>query len=39
MPKVKKEVYRNYAESKGLSLTALIIQLLKSDMQKSDYNS
>lgn len=32
MPKGKKERYKSYAESKGKSLTALIMELLDKDM-------
>lgn len=32
MPKGKKEQYKKYAENKGKSLTALIMELLETDM-------
>ncbi|MDE6501514.1 MAG: antitoxin [Ruminococcus sp.] len=32
MPKGKKEVYKKYAESKGKSLTALIMEMLDNEM-------
>lgn len=32
MPKGKKECYKSYAESKGKSLTALIMELLEAEM-------
>lgn len=35
LPKGAKGKYREYAQSKGMSLTELIIQLLEEDMQKS----
>ncbi|MDE5584503.1 MAG: hypothetical protein K2J08_12465, partial [Ruminococcus sp.] len=35
MPKGKKECYKSYAESKGKSLTALIMELLEADMNAS----
>lgn len=36
VPKGKREVYKAYAESKGKSLNALIIELLEKDMQEDD---
>lgn len=33
--KGKKEDYRLYAESKGLSLNALIVKLIEEDMKKA----
>lgn len=33
LPKGSKERYKQYAESKGMSLTALIIELLENDMK------
>lgn len=35
LPKGAKEKYREYAQSKGMSLTELIVQLLEEDMKKS----
>lgn len=34
LPKGAKEKYREYAQSKGMSLTELIVQLLEEDMKK-----
>ena len=34
MPKGKKEEYRKYAESKGKSLTSLIVELLEREMKE-----
>jgi len=34
VPKGKKEEYKAFAESRGLSLTALIVKLLEEEMQK-----
>lgn len=36
LPLGDKERYKNHAESKGLSLTALIVQLLEDDIKKAD---
>lgn len=36
VPKGKREVYKAYAERKGKSLNALIIELLEKDMQEED---
>lgn len=33
-PKGKKEKYKNYANSQGMSLTALITKLIEEDMKK-----
>ena len=33
-PKGTKDRYRAYAESKGISLTALIVELIEADMNK-----
>ena len=35
LPKGKKEEYKEYAQSKGLSLTELIMSLIDADMQKN----
>lgn len=35
-PKGAKEKYRAYAESKGMSLTALFVQLIEEDMAKNE---
>lgn len=35
LPKGAKDKYREYAQSKGMSLTELIVQLLEEDMQRS----
>lgn len=35
-PKGSKERYKKYAESKGKSLTALIMELIEQDMKKSN---
>lgn len=35
LPKGKKDEYKEYAQSKGLSLTELIMSLIDADMQKS----
>lgn len=35
LPLGDKERYRKYAESKGLSLTALIVQLIEKDMTEN----
>lgn len=35
LPKGAKDKYREYAQSKGMSLTELIVQLLEEDMKKS----
>lgn len=35
LPLGDKERYKNYAESKGKSLTNLIVELLEEDIQKS----
>ena len=34
LPKGKKEEYKEYAQSKGMSLTELIMSLIDADMQK-----
>ena len=34
VPKGKKELYRTYAEKRGLSLTAYIVQLIEADNAK-----
>ena len=34
-PKGKKEEYREYAKHKGMSLSALIVSLIETDMQKN----
>ena len=34
VPKGKKEEYKAFAESRGLSLTALIVQLIEREMGK-----
>ncbi|MGN0150205.1 MAG: Arc family DNA-binding protein [Clostridia bacterium] len=34
MPKGERDKYKQYAESKGMSLNALIIQLLNKDMKQ-----
>ena len=34
VPKGKKDEYKEFAESRGLSLTALIVQLIEREMQK-----
>ena len=34
LPKGKKDEYKEYAQSKGLSLTELIMSLIAADMQK-----
>lgn len=34
LPKGDKDRYKEHAESKGMSLTALIVELLEKDMQK-----
>ena len=34
LPKGKKDEYKTFAESKGMSLTALIVQLLEKEMEK-----
>lgn len=39
MPKGKKEYYKKYAESKGKSLTALIMELLDKDMNSQSDRS
>ena len=36
MPKGKREVYKAYAERKGKSLNALIIELIEKDMQEEE---
>lgn len=36
VPKGKREVYKAYAERKGKSLNALIIELLEKDMQEEE---
>lgn len=36
LPKGKKEEYKNYATSKGLSLTELISNLIEADMKKNN---
>ncbi len=33
VPKGKREIYKNHAESKGKSLNALIVELLEKDMK------
>lgn len=33
LPKGKKDEYKNYAQSKGMSLTELIMSLIEADMQ------
>lgn len=35
VPKGMREYYKNYAESKGKSLNALIVELLEADMNAS----
>lgn len=35
LPKGDKERYKDYANSKGLSLTALIVELLENDIKVS----
>lgn len=35
LPKGKKDEYKDYAQSKGLSLTELIMQLIDADMNKN----
>lgn len=35
LPKGTKEVYKKYAESKGKSITELIIELLEKEMQEN----
>ena len=35
LPKGTKEVYRDYAKSKGMSLTELIVSLIEKDMNTS----
>jgi hypothetical protein len=35
LPKGKKDEYKEYAQSKGMSLTELIMSLIDADMQKS----
>ena len=35
LPKGKKEEYKNYAASKGVSLTELISSLIEADMTKN----
>ena len=35
LPKGKKDEYKDYAQSKGLSLTELIMQLIDADMKKN----
>lgn len=35
LPKGKKEQYKQYAESKGMSLTELIMKLIAADMGES----
>ena len=35
LPKGKKEEYKEYAQSKGMSLTELIMSLIDADMQKN----
>lgn len=39
VPKGKREKYKQYAESIGKSLNALIIKLLEDEMKKSDASS
>jgi hypothetical protein len=34
LPKSKKDEYKEYAQSKGMSLTELIMSLIEADMQK-----
>ena len=34
-PKGKKQLYRDYAQTKGKSLSALFIQLIEEDMKKN----
>lgn len=33
-PKGKREIYKNYAESKGMSLNAWAISLMEKDMER-----
>ena len=35
LPKGKKDEYKEYAQSKGMSLTELIMSLIDADMKKS----
>ena len=35
LPKGKKDEYKEYAQSKGMSLTELIMSLIDADMQKN----
>ena len=36
LPKGDKDRYKEFAESKGKSLTALIVELIEAEMQKGD---
>lgn len=38
LPLGDKDRYKSYAESKGQSLTSLLVELIEYDMQKSDFN-
>ena len=35
LPNGKRDIYKAHAESKGMSLTGLIVQLLEQDMESS----
>lgn len=35
VPKGDKDRYRSYAESKGMSLNALVVKLIEEDMKKA----
>lgn len=37
VPKGQREKYKQYAESRGLSLNQIIIKLMNEDMQKNGY--